>query len=99
MRSSRRRAKCWACRQGPFRMSRVTLKQVLGPRQEAGRLVDELAGVIGTPVSIEDVEGRLLYGTGGGEAESRHPIALEGASVGWVSGEPRARAVATLLAH
>jgi serine phosphatase RsbU (regulator of sigma subunit) len=46
-----------------------------------------------------DVDGRVLYGTGEAAFQSRHPIALEGASVGWVSGEPRARAVATLLAH
>ena len=80
-------------------MSRVTLKHVLDPRQDAGRLVEELAGVIGSPVSVSDIDGRLLYGTGGSDSDARHPIAVDGTSLGWVSGEPRAHAVATLLAH
>jgi len=80
-------------------MAGVTLRQVLGPRHGAGSVVDDLVAVIGTPVSVEDMDGRLLYGSGGRESDSRHPIALDGTSVGWVSGEPRARILATLLGH
>jgi serine phosphatase RsbU (regulator of sigma subunit) len=80
-------------------MTRVTLRNVLGPRHEAGRLVAELAAALGTPVSVEDVDGRLLYGTRSTDQDARHPITLDGASAGWVSGEPRTRAVATLLGH
>ena len=80
-------------------MTRVTLRSVLGPRHEAGRLVAELAAALGTPVAVEDVDGRLLYGTRSTDLDARHPITLDGASAGWVSGEPRTRAVATLLGH
>jgi serine phosphatase RsbU (regulator of sigma subunit) len=80
-------------------MSRVTLRQVIGPRQDAGRIVDEIAAALGTAVSVEDADGRLLHGAPGTDPGARHPIALDGASAGWVSGEPRAQAVATLLGH
>jgi serine phosphatase RsbU (regulator of sigma subunit) len=71
----------------------------MGPRQEAGRLVAELATALGTPVAVEDADGRLLHGAPIADGNARHPITLDGASVGWVSGDPRARALATLLGH
>jgi putative methionine-R-sulfoxide reductase with GAF domain len=80
-------------------MARVTLRNVIGPRQDSARLVEEIAGAIGTPVAVEDAEGRLLYGARSTEGGARHPIALDGTSVGWVSGEPPARVLATLLEH
>src|SRR5215217_6886127 len=80
-------------------MSRVTLRQMFGTRQDTGPVVDALAVAIGSPVSVEDADGRVLYGTRGADSDVRHPIGLEGSNVGWVSGEPQARVLATLLAH
>ncbi len=80
-------------------MSRVTLRSVIGPRQDAARVVEEIAGALGTPVAVEDAEGRLLFGARSTDGGARHPIALDGTTVGCVSGEPPARVVATLLEH
>jgi serine phosphatase RsbU (regulator of sigma subunit) len=71
----------------------------MGPRQDAGHLIAEIAAAIGTPVAVEDSDGRLLHGVRIADVDARHPITLDGVRVGWVSGEPRARALATLLGH
>ena len=80
-------------------MSRVTLGSAIGPRQDTGRLVAQLAAALGSPIAVEDTEGRLLHGERRSEAGARHPIVFDGARVGWVCGEPPAHALATLIGH
>ena len=81
-------------------MARIALKQVIGRQQEARALVDTLAGALGVPVSIEDLEGRVLQG------DARAPTARRGfpcsttiSRSGGCPGRRSAGAVASLLDH
>ncbi|HWF83384.1 MAG TPA: GAF domain-containing SpoIIE family protein phosphatase [Vicinamibacterales bacterium] len=80
-------------------MSRVTLRHVIGPRQDAGQLVADLAAAMTLSVSVEDADGRLLHGEPVSVETPRHAVTIDGADAGWVSGEPRARVLAALLTH
>ncbi len=80
-------------------MSRVALRQVIGRQQEARALVETLAAALGTPIAIEDSDGRLLQGAAPIGGASRFPVSLDGTGLGWVSGTDQAGAIAALLAH
>ena len=76
-------------------MSAPHLKQLLG-RSAAHALLDDLSGVAGGQLAIEDRDGRVVYGTKDGAPE-RHPISLDGAALGWVSGSAASGRMAGLL--
>lgn len=80
-------------------MARIALRQVIGRHQEACALVDTVAGALGVPVSIEDLEGRVLQGAAGANGATRFPVQHDDQPLGWVSGPPSAGAVASLLDH
>ena len=81
-------------------MGRIALKQMLGKQAELRSLVSAVSDALGSGVSIEDSEGRLLHGDGAALASgARFPVMNGTAPVGWVIGPERARAVATLLDH
>ena len=80
-------------------MARIALKQVIGRQQEARALVDAVAGALGVPVSIEDLEGRVLQGAAGIAGATRFPVQHDDQPLGWVSGPAPAQAVASLLDH
>ena len=80
-------------------MHRV-LKQLIGRQRDARALVTAISEALGAPVTIEDAEGRLLYGDApSGTASIRVPVTHLGASLGWVAGPPHARTVAAVLDH
>jgi len=83
-------------------MSRITLRGLIGPKKDAAPVVAALVQALGAPIAIEDAEGRLLAGAAlpsVTDPKERHPVALDGQTLGWVSGGPQAEAVAALLAH
>lgn len=80
-------------------MSRVTLKQLLGRHPETRVLVAALAGALGTPITIQDNEGVILYGEVPEDGAQRFPVSAEDADLGWVSGTRHAHAVARVLGH
>jgi sigma-B regulation protein RsbU (phosphoserine phosphatase) len=80
-------------------MPRIALRHLIGPKKDAAPLVTAFAQALGTPIRIEDAEGRLLADAAVSEGGERYPVALNGHTLGWVSGGPRAEAVAALLAH
>jgi serine phosphatase RsbU (regulator of sigma subunit) len=80
-------------------MSRLQLRHVLDARHGPA-LLAAFEAAIGTPIVVEDGDGRLLHGTSAaGPDTARYPVALEGVPVGWVTGRRPARAVATFLEH
>jgi serine phosphatase RsbU (regulator of sigma subunit) len=80
-------------------MSRIGLKQVIGRSAEARALVDAIAEAIGSAVTVEDADGRLLHGSRGAHEAERFPVTHGEASLGWVSGASHAVAVARVLDH
>ena len=78
----------------------IVLRQFMGRQREARALVSVMEAALGSPVTIEDTDGRLLHGEGGQDlGATRFPITHDDSSVGWVCGTEQARAVATLLDH
>jgi len=80
-------------------MTHIALRQIIGRRSDARTLVDTIVDALGSPVAVEDTEGRLLHGQAASNGASRFPILHEAASIGWVSGSDRAAVIAALLAH
>lgn len=81
-------------------MSRVALRQVLGRPDGVRGVVDALTAALSAVVSIEDQEGRLLYGAATAEpASTRVPVCQGETNLGWVNGPPAAGVVGTLLDH
>jgi serine phosphatase RsbU (regulator of sigma subunit) len=81
-------------------MSRIALRQLMGRQPDAKALVSAVADALGSPVTIEDMEGRVLHGEPAIDGvSSRFPVRYEDQSLGWVSGPAQAGAVAALLDH
>jgi serine phosphatase RsbU (regulator of sigma subunit) len=80
-------------------MTQLALKHLIGPRRDANAIIAEIAEAAGAPITIEDTEGRLLYGDAALRAGDRYPVSLDGTGLGWVSGPASARTVASLLDH
>lgn len=75
-------------------MARTNLKRLL--RGGSKRAVEDLLALVAAPVRLEDEAGRALLGDDGAGGE-RHPIVLEGVTLGAVIGPPAAARVARLL--
>jgi serine phosphatase RsbU (regulator of sigma subunit) len=76
------------------------LQQLIGRQRDARALVAAIADALGSPVTIEDAQGRLLYGEALTATDiTRAAVTHQNESIGWVAGPPHARAVATLLDH
>ena len=80
-------------------MAHINLKTLLGKNKEVTAVVANLLAALGTPIVVEDNEGRLLLGEAGANSPARHPVALAGEILGYVSGGEKADAVAKLLMH
>jgi serine phosphatase RsbU (regulator of sigma subunit) len=81
-------------------MSKAALRQLIRRQPDTRALVSALEEALGSPVAIEDLDGRLLHGHATQDpVPVRFPVTLQDASVGWVSGSGQAGAVAALLGH
>lgn len=80
-------------------MSRVGLKQILGRSPDTRALVDAVVAALGADVAIEDLEGRVLYGSHADVDAGRVAIWQDTAAIGWVRGAPHAETVARILDH
>ena len=82
-------------------ISQAGLRRIIGRQPEAHALVSAIVEALGAAVSIEDAEGRLLHGERRRcwPAASGSRCAHGEASLGFVRGPERTRAVATLLEH
>jgi phosphoserine phosphatase RsbU/P len=80
-------------------MTRIGLKHVIGRSPETRALVETLSQALGTALSIEDADGRVLHGGTAGGAVERFPISYGNASLGWVAGAGHGRALARVLDH
>jgi serine phosphatase RsbU (regulator of sigma subunit) len=81
-------------------MPRAALRNLIRREPDTRALVSSIAQALGSPVAVEDFDGRLLLGEISKEAvPSRFPVTHQDASLGWVSGTAQAGAVAALLGH
>jgi len=80
-------------------MAHINLKSLLGKNKEATAVIANLIEAIGTPIGIEDTDGRLLFGEASANSKTKYPVKLEGEILGWVSGGEKAETIADLLTH
>ena len=81
-------------------MAPAALRQLLARQPDARALIAAIEAAFGTPIGIEDADGRVLHGAAPGPAgPSRFPVTGGGAGLGWVSGSASAATVAALLTH
>jgi serine phosphatase RsbU (regulator of sigma subunit) len=78
-------------------MPRITLRQWIGWQEEARALLQTLAGALGTPIAVEDNDGRLLHGKPIDGAAVRCPVMAGDLRLGWVSANEHAPTVAVML--
>ena len=78
-------------------MSQISLKRLVS-QKEALYLIHTLLSVIDTRISIKTVDGRLLMGDSS-QSKSQYPVEVDGEVIGWVLGEPKAAAIASLLTY
>jgi serine phosphatase RsbU (regulator of sigma subunit) len=80
-------------------LNRLGLRQVLGRANDARGLVTLLTESLGTTVTVEDAEGRVLYGEPLVSPAERVAVSHQDTCLGWVTGPKAAHAVASLLTH
>ncbi|MBC6952070.1 GAF domain-containing protein, partial [candidate division KSB1 bacterium] len=80
-------------------MARVNLKNLVGKKKEAAPVLARLMEAIGAPLAITDTEGQLLLGEGLASSPAKFPVHCDGEILGWVTGNEKAEAVASLLSY
>ena len=68
-------------------------------RRRISKVIDDILSALDTQVSIVDNADNLLKGVGSNREANRFPILLEGEELGWVYGDEKAAAVASMLNH
>ena len=80
-------------------MARVSLKNIVGKKNEVNAAVLSLMTQLNEPTWIEDEHGKLLAGHAGEGSASSFPINLDTEIIGWVKGDEKAIMIANLLAY
>ncbi|HIJ80298.1 MAG TPA: HD domain-containing protein [Desulfuromonadales bacterium] len=68
-------------------------------KREFAPLLSQFIAALETPLVIENCEGTILLAIEGAAEGERHPVHASGSVIGWVSGNGKAAAVASLLSH
>jgi len=80
-------------------MARVSLKSIIGKKNEASSLVNSLIEFQGASISIEDEAGKLLLGEPLVDPANKQPVLLEGETIGWIKGDKNVPVITMLLIH
>lgn len=80
-------------------MARVSLKNIVGKKNEINAAVLSLMSHLNEPTWIEDEQGKLLLGNAGEGSTSSFPVNLDTEIIGWVKGDEKAVMIANLLAY
>ncbi len=78
-------------------MSQISLKRLVS-QKEALYLIHSLVSIINTQITIQTVDGKLLMGDAN-QSQSQYPVEVGGEVIGWVLGEPKVAAIASLLTY
>jgi len=80
-------------------MARVSLKNIVGKKNEVNAAVLALMDQLGETTWIEDENGKLLVGDLTGTPRSSFPVNLDNEIIGWVKGDERSIMIANLLGY
>jgi adenylate cyclase len=80
-------------------MAKLSLRNIIGKKNDAAALVLSLLEQMNTAVCIEDADGKLLFGDAQAITQYQYPINLEDDLLGWVKGDEKAIIIANLVTH
>jgi len=80
-------------------MARVSLKNIVGKKNEVNAAVVALMSQLNEATWIEDENGKLLLGNSTKTPNSSFPINLDNEIIGWVKGDENAMMIADLITH
>ena len=80
-------------------MARVSLKNIVGKKNEVNAAVLALMDQLGEATWIEDENGQLLLGNPAEKLFSSFPVNLDNEIIGWVKGDEKSMLIANLLAY
>ena len=80
-------------------MARVSLKNIVGKKNEINTAVLALMDQLKGATWIEDENGKLLLGNSTETQGSSFPVSLDNEIIGWVKGDERSLMIANLLAY
>ena len=80
-------------------MTRISLKNIIGKKNEAVAMILALIEQLNIIAWIEDDAGKILLGTARETADSIFPVIAEEEILGFVKGEQKAAIIARLLTH
>src|SRR5215204_3650187 len=78
-------------------MARVSLKNIVGKKNEVNAAVLALMHQLDEGTWIEDENGNLILGNPTGSSQSSFPVNLDNETIGWVKGDERSIMIANLL--
>ncbi len=79
-------------------MPPISLKKLIS-KKEGLAVISDIVNAMGSNLSIQDTSGGLLIGSGGETPAEKYPVELSGEAIGWVMGDEKAPAVASLLSY
>jgi adenylate cyclase len=80
-------------------MARVSLKSIIGKKNESTSVVSTLIDALKAVVWIEDENGKILSGDQYNSPHSTSPITIDNETIGFVKGDEKASIIAALLSQ
>jgi len=78
-------------------MAKISLKNLLSAKSAESSLIRSFIEKMNATVSVGDASGKLLLGEPPADAQQRHPVMLDGETLGWVAGSGTAPIIASLI--
>jgi adenylate cyclase len=80
-------------------MKRISLKNIIGKKNDASALLLSLLEQLKAVIFIEDENGKLLLGDAQTVSIHQQPVTLDNEILGWVKGDENATIIASLLSY
>ena len=78
-------------------MAKISLKNLLSAKSAESSLIRSFIEKMNATVSVGDASGKLLLGEPPADTQQRHPVMLDGETLGWVAGSGTAPIIASLI--
>ncbi|HYM95010.1 MAG TPA: adenylate/guanylate cyclase domain-containing protein [Chitinophagaceae bacterium] len=80
-------------------MTKVSLKNIVGKKNDASALLHSLLEELKADIFIEDENGKLLWGIFKENSTGQYPVNVDNELLGWVKGDEKANIIANFLTH
>lgn len=80
-------------------MTKLSLKNIIGKKNDASALLLSFLEPLKADVFIEDENGKLLLGNARENAPHQYPVTVDNELIGWVKGDDNANIIAHFLTH